>query len=198
MPVTSPRLSDSLQTLIDSRLDTIDRMLLGRVPRQDRVAIVRDVETQIHDLLQERDTEELSRDDVLAVLARLDPPEAYLPEEAEGAPASPRVALPGRAVQPFQAKSNKAARAGGIVGLASLLIVVLVPALVMPIGTWLESQILMIAGFFSAVILGFAGGVLGIVLAVSARPRGAWGLTGIVTGVFSLLASVVVLLMSFT
>ena len=38
---------------------------------------------QIHEQLQERDDEELTRDDVLAVLARLDPPEAYIPDETE-------------------------------------------------------------------------------------------------------------------
>ena len=47
MMVATARISDSVQTLIDSRLDTIDRMLLGRLSRQDRLAIVREVESQI-------------------------------------------------------------------------------------------------------------------------------------------------------
>ena len=81
MPAISVQLTESLQALIDTRLDTIDRMLLESVARQDRLAIVRDVETQVYELLQERGTEELDREDVLAVLGRLDPPEAYLPEE---------------------------------------------------------------------------------------------------------------------
>ncbi len=79
---TSP-LSETLQSLVDARLDTIDRMLLGRVNRHDRLAIVREVESQIFDLLQGRDPGPLDRDDVLAVLARLDPPEAYLPEDID-------------------------------------------------------------------------------------------------------------------
>ena len=41
MTVAAVHLSGSVQTLIDSRLDTIDRMLLGRLSRQDRLAIVR-------------------------------------------------------------------------------------------------------------------------------------------------------------
>ena len=45
MTTTTAQLSESLQILIDSRLDTIDRMLLGRVSRQDRLAIVREVES---------------------------------------------------------------------------------------------------------------------------------------------------------
>ena len=97
-----------MQALVDARLDTIDRMLLGRVARQDRLAIVREVESQIHDLLGEPRPRPLDRDDVLAVLARLDPPEAYLPEDldppavvrcevtpARRRPASTRWAAPG-------------------------------------------------------------------------------------------------------
>ena len=39
MTVAPVRLPESLQALIDARLDTVDRMLLGRVPRPDRMAI---------------------------------------------------------------------------------------------------------------------------------------------------------------
>ena len=53
MTSTMVQLPQALETLIESRLDTIDRMLVGRVPRQDRLAIVREVESQIYDLLQE-------------------------------------------------------------------------------------------------------------------------------------------------
>jgi hypothetical protein len=61
-------------------------MLLGRLPRSERVEIVREVESQIFELLGERNSDELTREDVLAVLARLDPPEAYLPDEARSEP----------------------------------------------------------------------------------------------------------------
>ena len=70
--VATTQIAESLQTLIDSRLDTIDRMLLGRLPRSERLEIVREVEGQIHELLGERGSDELTREDVLAVLARLD------------------------------------------------------------------------------------------------------------------------------
>src|ERR1700730_5334455 len=83
-------LSASLQRLIVSWLDTIERMLLGRAARAERMAIVREVESQIHELLGERDTPEPSREDVLAVLARLAPPEASLPEEGPTGSPSPR------------------------------------------------------------------------------------------------------------
>ena len=42
----SVQVPELLQTLIDSRLDTIDRMLLGRLPRTERLEIVREVELQ--------------------------------------------------------------------------------------------------------------------------------------------------------
>ena len=50
----SIQIPESLQALIDSRLDTIDRMLLGRLPRGERLEVVREVESQIFELLQER------------------------------------------------------------------------------------------------------------------------------------------------
>ncbi len=114
------RLPESLQALVDSRLDTIDRMLMGRVPRQDRLSIVREVEAQVFELIQERDAEELSREDVLAVLARLDPPEAYLPEETGVEPRSPRVTSRPHAVQPVRTGNLKVAKVSGIVGLLSI------------------------------------------------------------------------------
>ena len=79
MTMTMVELSEPLQAMIDTRLDTIDRILFGRMPRADRIAIVREVESQIHELLQEQSQHEPDREDILAVLVRLDPPEAYLP-----------------------------------------------------------------------------------------------------------------------
>src|SRR5262245_55466496 len=77
--LAAPQLSTASQALIDLRLDTLDRMLLGRMPRHDRVTVVSEVEAQIFELLSRRG-DEPSRDDVLAVLSELDPPEAYLPD----------------------------------------------------------------------------------------------------------------------
>ncbi len=60
--MTSVRLDAAAQALIDARLDTIERLLMGRVSRQDRLEIVREVEAQIHDLLQERNEESPGRE----------------------------------------------------------------------------------------------------------------------------------------
>jgi hypothetical protein len=48
MTVAAAQISESVQSLIDSRLDTIDRMLLGRRSWQERLAIVTEVESRIH------------------------------------------------------------------------------------------------------------------------------------------------------
>ena len=120
-------LSESLQSLVDSRLDTIERMFLGRVSRAERMAIVREVDSQIHELLGERDADDFSREDVLAVLARLDPPEAYLPEE--GPTDSPaRAHGPIRsAARPVRNGNTRVARTSGILGITSLSSTVLLP-----------------------------------------------------------------------
>lgn len=72
-------LTPSLQQIIDARLDTIERTLMsGTMSRSDRKQILSAVEEQIMDLLSRVDTDNPSREDILGVLATLDPPEAYL------------------------------------------------------------------------------------------------------------------------
>ena len=126
--ITSVQVPELLQALIDSRLDTIDRMLLGRLPRSERLEIVREVESQIFELLQERCSDEPTREDVLAVLGRLDPPEAYLPEELErepGARPRPLVSRVGPARPGFNRPAEhdrRTALASGILGIASIVL----------------------------------------------------------------------------
>ncbi len=180
------QLSASLQSLIDSRLDTIDRMLLPRVARAERMAIVREVESQIHELLGERD--ELSREDVLAVLGRLDPPEAFLPEEVEG-DAPTAVRRPVGVSQPAMSspqRDHRLARASGILGLtalASLLFLPLSYALAMAVG----SELLLILGAAGMCLCVFTLSALGIATGVYSRKGGAWAVVGIVTSVLALL-----------
>jgi hypothetical protein len=181
-------LSDAVRTLIDARLDTIDRMLLGRVPRSDRLAIVREVEGQIHDLLGERGAEEPDRDDVLAVLARLDPPEAYLPEESDGTPAAGRVPSSPRAARASRDPAPAASRVSGIVGLCALGLFLL--ALVFfVIGLLSGSVVLIYAGGFGATGLSLIVGLVAVPLAFYAQLRGPWAIVGLVTGILSALFS---------
>ena len=74
-------LSNELQAIIDNRLDAIDQNLLrAGLPRHQRRSVVEEVENQILEMLSRLEVDELTRADVLAVLAKLDPPEAYVPE----------------------------------------------------------------------------------------------------------------------
>lgn len=180
--IAASPLAEPLQGLVDARLDTIDRMLLGRVNRHDRLAIVREVESQIFELLQDREGTP-DRDDVLAVLARLDPPEAYLPDEdAPDEARPPRISTMPRAIAaPSQAGAGRLGLAGGILGLVSLANVLLVATL--------ESGIVSVDLFFiGSMVLGFIACVLAIIFAARVRLRGSWAIVGLVTGIVALLA----------
>lgn len=93
--MTAAELNPELRNLIDARLDAIDRSLIrAQVAWSDRRSIVGEVETQVFELLARRSPTP-TQEDVLAILASLDPPEAYIPEELRdrpadtGAPATP-------------------------------------------------------------------------------------------------------------
>lgn len=88
MPAAMIALSPDLERLIDERLDAVDRILsLSRTARSERMQILSDLESQIRDRLVSRTSEEPTRADLLAVLAELDPPEAYLDESVSISPA---------------------------------------------------------------------------------------------------------------
>jgi hypothetical protein len=79
--MTAAELNPELRNLIDARLEAIDRVLLHvETGWSERRSIVDEVETQIYELLARRSATP-SEADVQAVLATLDPPEAYIPHE---------------------------------------------------------------------------------------------------------------------
>jgi hypothetical protein len=176
------RLPRQLQRLIDARLDTIDRMLLGRLPRADRLAVVREVEGQVYELLGERPGHELDREDVLAVLARLDPPEAYLPEE--GGHEAAAVLLPPRASARGAAGP---ARVTGILGLLLLGLVALWPVtlLLTELSEAGDAGLFLLLG---ESLLMAAGGVPVFVLSVVWRRGGGWAVLGVVAGAIGVTA----------
>jgi hypothetical protein len=96
MTTPSP-LNSSLQAMIDNRLDAIEQNLLrAGLPRHQRQSIVEEVQNQILEMLSRRGEGEPTRQDLLAVLAQLDPPEAYVPEDAPGRPTMEGVAAAAR------------------------------------------------------------------------------------------------------
>ncbi|MFO0881303.1 MAG: hypothetical protein U0840_28725 [Gemmataceae bacterium] len=185
--LTTLHLPRPLQRLIDARLDTIDRMLLGRLPRADRLAVVREVEAQVYELLGERPGHELDREDVLTVLAKLDPPEAYIPEE--GVFEATAVLVPARPTNRpgGPAAEGRPALVVGILGLVLLGLVLLWPV------TLLLSQAVGAGDNGVAVQMGeslvmFVAGVPVFVLSVIWRKGGAWAVVGIVAGTIGVLA----------
>jgi hypothetical protein len=188
MMVATAQISESLQTLVDNRLDTIDRMLIGRLSRQDRLAIVREVESQIHELIQTSDAEELTREDVLAVLARLDPPEAYLPDETDGGPVSVRGTFTTRATQPALKGDQRVGRASGILGLSALALVLLFPVDYM-IAVALNSSQLSLVLMIGNLLLMLSASVLGLALGILARKSRPWAVVGIVASSLAIFLS---------
>jgi hypothetical protein len=189
MTVVTAQISESVQTLIDSRLDTIDRMLLGRVSRQERLAIVTEVESQIHELLEASDAEDLTREDVLAVLARLDPPEAYIPDEIEGQRVSLHSTIPARERQSGRAASYKIGRAAGVLGVSALALLLLLPVEYL-IAAALKSEVVAEILLIGTLLVMFIAGVLGLTFGIIARKSGPSALVGIVTSSLALVLSV--------
>jgi hypothetical protein len=186
--LTAPALAPTLQALIDLRLDTIDRLLLSHLPRQDRVNIVSEVEAQIFELLAERGDDEPTRDDVLAVLARLDPPEAYVPEDAALLERPTAQREPTRAFRnqqsaisnPQSRREGRAGKAGGILGLVAIGFVLMAPIIYL-LALLAGSEELLIFGLLLAAGSMFVTGVLGIIFSIYAGLRGPWSVTGVVT-----------------
>ncbi len=193
-------LAEPAQALIDARLDTIERMLLGQVPRADRLAIVREVEAQIHDHLAERNPDDTDRDAVIAALARLDPPEAYLPDE-DGQVTHPITAprvRPGSAVArpaPNPSRPVAGTRVGlvaGIVGMFGLFCLLALGLMFylafltkIDVGTF---------GVYALVILNaltLLAGAQAVIFAAMARLGGAWAIAGLTLGLVCLLPGMI-------
>ena len=194
--ITSVQVPELLQPLIDSRLDTIDRMLLGRMPRSERLEIVREVESQIFELLRERCSDEPTREDVLAVLARLDPPEAYLAEEPEREPGARPRPLIGPTV-PFQLRAQpaggarrKTALASGVLGIAVIALLILAWPLLAGFATMFPDPGALVGIFFFMLMaIAFIGSLTAISLAAYSHLQGRWAIAGLVTGLFALVGS---------
>jgi hypothetical protein len=191
MSVATTELSRSTQHLIDSRLDTIDRMLLGRVSRPERLEIVREVEAQIFEQLHGRGAEDVSRDDVLAVLGRLDPPEAYLPEEGGPDPVPSRVAAAHRSrpTPPTSRAADLSGKVSGILSLVALSILLLGVPLTWGMAVLFRSEAVLFILGGGTLALTLVVSIVGIVLAARCRLSSAWAVVGLVNGILSILGA---------
>ena len=193
MSVATTELSRSTQHLINSRLDTIDRMLLGRVSRQERLEIVREVEAQIFEQLHERGGDDFSREDVLAVLGRLDPPEAYLPdEEVDFGPVAARItSVPRpRPTSPTNGATDPSAKVSGILGLVAISMLLLGVPMTYGLAVLFQSEAVLFILGGGVLALSLIGGIVGIVLAARCRLSTAWGVVGLVNGLLSILGAI--------
>ena len=183
------RLSESLERLIDSRLDTIDRMCWAGWTAGSGWRLCGEVESQVHELLGECETEELSREDVLAVLARLTRRRrsCLKTSRATSTRRPAPVSQPARSVRPGQ---HRVARTSGILGLTALSSVAL----------------LVISYFFNMIfdeLFGYVGaafsclglftcGPLGLALGLYVRKSGVWAFLGIVASGLAMLLGILI------
>lgn len=201
---TKIELAKPLQALIDARLDTIDRMLLGQIPRPDRLSILNEVESQIEELLAERDAASLTRDDIIEVLRQLDPPEAFVPEEipdpANRTPQSfsrqNHYQSHSRQTQveiPSSGKlSSRAGLISGIMGLSTFFSFFILMIIAWVLAAALGSGVLFIAEFCAIAVVGFGTGLCAFILGIMGRNQGIMPVVGMVTGALSVLLCVVV------
>lgn len=184
MTLTPATLSGMLQTLIDARLDTIDRMLIEHLPRSQRIEIVGEVESQIHELLSRQNTAEITREDVLNVFRRLDPPEAYLEEDRINTDS----VLPrrNRDCVPEERNSLPSLRhgrgwLGGMFGLCALADAILLLPLAWIVAVLLGSDEFAYFACTSLILLGIASSIAALVLSVGGRREGMMPIIGIIT-----------------
>ncbi len=185
---TMVQCSESARLLVDSRLDTIDRMLLGRMSRQDRLAIVREVEIQIQELLDQRGRDEATREDVLEVLSRLDPPEAFLPEDASAEHSSTRVAAVSRTSPARAPRNGRSGQVAGWLGIAAIVVAIVGQASVYTFAVLVQSEITLLVGGSLSIMSSVILAALGIALGVHTRREGGWAITGITAGLMTILA----------
>jgi hypothetical protein len=192
MTVTKMRLDDALQALVDARLDTIDRMLMGHLPRRDRLAIVQDVEAQIDEMLDGLGAEGVTREALMAILSRMDPPEAYIPEAGgqQVTPKARQVEVSARlpdSIRVRPADRYEMSLTSAIVAMISLALSLATIAYVVA-ATYhyfnRKSDLAVLILIFAWFTLTFSGGSAAALLGGInwRRKGGAWAMTGLVVG----------------
>lgn len=89
MSQATPNLPNDVQKRIDDHLDRVERVLLrGDVSRTERRSIVDEVENQIYEMLAARSEQDPAAA-ISEILASLDPPDAYAPDDKTAAASTP-------------------------------------------------------------------------------------------------------------
>ena len=182
--------TNTARALIDARLETVERALFGRISRAERMDIVGEVESRIDDLLRERcgPGGDPTREDVLAVLARLDPPEAYLDFES-----GEEVRQPGfeRTVRharsesvPEDVRLRKHAFVSGICGIVGMLAALATP-LAFFLAVKMESTLVFLGGGMFCLLTSLVAGTAALIFAGLSGLKTSWAIAGLVLGVIS-------------
>ncbi|HDY65588.1 MAG TPA: hypothetical protein ENH84_05080 [Phycisphaerae bacterium] len=119
---------------IDAHLDEIDALLqAGGMSRSERKGITDDVEAQILEMLSARAGENPTLADTEAVLAELDPPEAYVDEENLKAAPPTSNRTPPAPTQPIKPRMSVTAIVGCVFAGLGVLLVTVIFLLVMSV-----------------------------------------------------------------
>lgn len=176
---------DAAKYAIDLRLDTIDRALLGLLPRHARIELVAQIETKIRE-----SAANLPVDDVLNEIAQ---DRAVRQEDAmDSAVAQPATYSHQRRFSPRRRPRSRLALSSGILGIVALALLIALPFMYLIVSMlngdeWLTVSLL--GGHVGAVLL---GGLLAVALGIAAlvvlnRHGGrlvghGWAITGLCTG----------------
>lgn len=156
MNATAQSLSADAQALIDARLDTIDHLLIGKIPRADRLIIVDEVRNQIEEMLARREITANDPEAVLEVLRQLDPPEAYL--NGLPSPASHLVKQPYQPAEKRRERSTPVGQWRDWMAVPSAFVASANSLLVAPLLLWItfvfNSEIVFFLLFMPAALLG--------------------------------------------
>jgi hypothetical protein len=195
--------TNTARALIDARLETVERALFGRISRAERLDIVGEIESRIDELLRDRcgPGVDPSREDVLAVLGRLDPPEAYLDFESGESVRLPAFEKPVRPVRSDLVSEpdrlQKLSLVSGICGIVGLMSALLAPVLFfVALGT--NSALIFFGGCGFCGLVSLMGGSAAIVFAGMSRLKTPWSIAGLILGVISVMLAVMgILIMLF-
>ncbi|MBI1324300.1 hypothetical protein GC170_14105 [bacterium] len=180
--------TNTARALIEARLETVERALFGRISRAERLDIVGEVESRIDELLRERCGlgNEPTREDVLAVLAKLDPPEAYLDFGSGEEFRMPRFERPVRyalsEMVPADERLRKHAFVSGACGIVGLLAALAAP-LAFFVAVQTDSTLIFFGGVGFCALTSLVTGTAALIFAGLSRLKSPWAITGLVLGV---------------
>lgn len=200
---TAEMATNTARALIDARLEAVERALFGRISRTERLGIVGEVESRIDELLRERcgPGSEPSREDVLAVLAKLEPPEAYLDfESGEGVrlPAFERSVRPVRSeAVPEAERLQRRALVSGICGIVGLMAALLAPMLFF-VALQTNSALVFFGGCGLCGLTSLTAGSAALIFAGMSRLKTPWSIAGQVLGVISVMLALMGMLIMIT